>query len=59
MCEEKTCDCKEVEETPQEDYLENLVRGREYHRLMEQGFCMAIKAYKAGYEAGRADNETR
>ena len=29
MCEEKTCDCKEVEETPQEDYLENLVRRRE------------------------------
>ena len=57
MCEEKTCDCKEVETTPTEDYLENLVRGREYHRLMEQGFCMAIKAYKAGYEAGRADND--
>lgn len=57
MCEEKTCDRKEVETTPTEDYLENLIRGREYHRLMEQGFCLAIKAYKAGYEAGRADND--
>ncbi len=56
MCEENGC--KEVEETtPTEDYLENLVREREYHRLMEQGYCLAIKAYKAGYEAGRADND--
>jgi len=56
-CDEKVC-VEEVGITP-EDYLENLERGREYHRLMEKGFCMAIKAYKAGYETGRADNDKR